>query len=80
MEDLGKVLKRIREERRLTQEQFAALVGEKQAKISSYETGVRRMKVVTLERLIAPLGMHPEIVIVYDGGDAHAAPVAGVEG
>jgi transcriptional regulator with XRE-family HTH domain len=73
MEDLGKVLKRIREERNLTQEQLAALVGVKQAKISSYETGVRRMKVTTLARMLAPLGMRPEIVIVYDGGDTNAA-------
>ncbi len=73
MEDLGKLLRRIREERGMTQEKLAELVGVDQAVISIYETGARRMKLDTLARMLAPLGMRPEIVIVYDGGDTNAA-------
>jgi len=68
MENFGKLLRRIREERGLTQGQLADLVGVDQAVISIHETGARNMKFSTLERLLAPLGMRPVITIVHDDG------------
>ncbi len=60
---VGRNVRRIRQKKGLTQEQFAALSGFSQQYISSLERGRRNPTVVTLYELAAALGVsHVELV------------------
>jgi transcriptional regulator with XRE-family HTH domain len=56
---VGRNVKRIRQKKSLTQEQFAELSGFSQQYISSLEQGLRNPTVVTLYELAAALGVTP---------------------
>lgn len=60
---VGRNVKRIRQEKRLTQEQFAEVSGFSQQYISSLERGRRNPTVVTVYELATALGVsHMELV------------------
>lgn len=60
---VGKNVRRIRQKKSLTQEQFAELSGFSQQYISSLEHGRRNPTVVTLYELAAALGVSPTDLI-----------------
>jgi transcriptional regulator with XRE-family HTH domain len=60
---VGRNVRRLREKKRLTQEQFADLSGFSQQYISSLEQGRRNPTVITLYELALALGVsHVELV------------------
>ena len=66
---VGRNVKRFRQKKGLTQEQFAEVSGFSQQYISSLENGRRNPTVVTLYELATALGVsHMELIRPYRGG------------
>jgi transcriptional regulator with XRE-family HTH domain len=66
---VGRNVRRLRQARQLTQEQFAERSGFSQQYISGLEQGRRNPTVVTLFELAAALDATPVALIELDGGD-----------
>jgi transcriptional regulator with XRE-family HTH domain len=63
-ETFGKNLKRLRQERGLSQEEFALLAGISRAYIGSLERGAKASTLDTVDRAAIVLGVHPSELLV----------------
>lgn len=59
---VGENIRRIRQERNLTQKQLGELVGASEAYIRAYESGRRNPKPSSLEKLAEALAVNPEVL------------------
>ena len=72
---VGQNVRRIREKKGLTQEQFAEISGFSQQYISGLEQGRRNPTVITLYELATALGAnHVDLIRPRKGRDANCAP------
>lgn len=69
---VGENIRRIRQERHLTQKQLGEMVGASEAYIRAYESGRRNPKQTSLEKIANALAVHPEILTNSDFDDTKA--------
>jgi len=75
-EHLPVALRRLRIERRFTQAELAAKAGLSRSRLSSFERGVARPPLPTLERLLATLGADAAMLAEFLASAAAAPPEA----
>lgn len=63
---IGENIRRIRQERHLTQKQLGEMVGASEAYIRAYESGRRNPKPSSLEKIAAALAVNPEVLANSD--------------
>ena len=63
---IGENIRRIRQERHLTQKQLGEIVGASEAYIRAYESGRRNPKPSSLEKIAAALAVNPEVLANSD--------------
>ena len=63
---IGENIRRIRQERHLTQKQLGEMVGASEAYIRAYESGRRNPKPLSLEKIAAALAVNPEVLANSD--------------
>ena len=61
---VGENIRRIRQERNLTQRQLGEMVGASEAYIRAYESGRRNPKPSSLEKIADALSVNPEVLIL----------------
>lgn len=59
---VGENIRRIRQERHLTQRQLGEIVGASEAYIRAYESGRRNPKPASLEKIAEALAVNPEVL------------------
>ena len=59
---VGENIRRIRQERHLTQRQLGEMVGASEAYIRAYESGRRNPKPSSLEKIAEALAVNPEVL------------------
>lgn len=69
---IGENIRRIRQERHLTQKQLGEMVGASEAYIRAYESGRRNPKPSSLEKIAAALAVNPEVLANSDFDDVKA--------
>ena len=63
---VGENIRRIRQERNLTQRQLGEMVGASEAYIRAYESGRRNPKPSSLEKIADALSVNPEVLANSD--------------
>ena len=63
---VGENIRRIRQERHLTQRQLGEMVGASEAYIRAYESGRRNPKPASLEKIAKALAVNPEVLANSD--------------
>ena len=63
---IGENIRRIRQERHLTQKQLGEMVGASEAYIRAYESGRRNPKPSSLEKIAEALAVNPEVLANSD--------------
>ena len=63
---VGENIRRIRQERHLTQKQLGEMVGASEAYIRAYESGRRNPKPASLEKIAEALAVNPEVLANSD--------------
>lgn len=63
---VGENIRRIRQERHLTQRQLGEMVGASEAYIRAYESGRRNPKPSSLEKIAEALAVNPEVLANSD--------------
>ena len=63
---VGENIRRIRQERNLTQKQLGEMVGASEAYIRAYESGRRNPKPSSLEKIANALSVNPEVLANSD--------------
>ena len=72
---VGENIRRIRQERHLTQRQLGEIVGASEAYIRAYESGRRNPKPASLEKIAEALAVNPEVLANSDFDAYHIISV-----
>jgi transcriptional regulator with XRE-family HTH domain len=75
MEHIGKIIKKIREEKRLTQQQIAELVNMHRSNYSRVETGERELSIDAINKIAKYFGMTIDQLVNFDGHIPHEVTV-----